>query len=187
MKGIFMRYNLVLILAAALFYIGCEKDSNPADTGGNTTTGTSTFTSNNVKSAPVYFSFDAKDSTISTGTWDIKLTTLYSPDDTAKSFKFPGIVLNRTRNVVGKIVDSLSFDAIDASTATGLKTDPTDTTYVIGTLCLNYDSNTHKLNPYPNRTFVIQTVSGKKAKFRMLTYYNDQGASGYMKLEYLVK
>jgi hypothetical protein len=38
-----------------------------------------------------------------------------------------------------------------------------------------------------NRTFVVRSASGKHVKFRMLSYYNDQGASGYMKFEHVVE
>jgi hypothetical protein len=60
--------------------------------------------------------------------------------------------------------------------------------FSIGSFCLKYAGPpTHKLNPYTDRTFVVKTAAGKFAKFKMLTYYNEAGASGYMKFQYDVK
>lgn len=183
-----MRLTVVIALAVGLLAAaGCEKKEDapvtPSPTGGS-----GIFTSSNVKTAPVYFSFDAKDSVPVSGAWDLKLTTMYAPDDTAKAFKYPGIALNRQRNVQAKIVDGQTYESVDQSAATALQTDPNDTTVIIGIRCLYYTGPpSHRLNPYDNRTFVVQTGSGKRAKLRMLSYYNDQGVSGYMKFEYFVK
>jgi hypothetical protein len=173
-------------LLALLVLGGCDKkNDNPASP---TTTANDVFASGNVKNTPVYFSFDTQDSVAATGAWDLELAVVPILADSTSNFyvSFPVIILNRTRNVEAKIVDSLAFDSVDPSTVTGLQTDPTDTTYVIGEQCLNYDDVNHKLNPYDNRTFVVKTGSGKLVKMRLLSYYNDQGASGYMKFEYAI-
>jgi hypothetical protein len=60
--------------------------------------------------------------------------------------------------------------------------------YSIGTAVLKYAGPpTHKLNPYTDRTFVVKTQDGKFAKFEMLSYYNEAGASGYMKFKYEIQ
>lgn len=59
--------------------------------------------------------------------------------------------------------------------------------YAIGTNCLSYNGSTHILSPYTNRTFVVKTAAGATAKFKMLTYYNEANASGFMKFQYEVK
>ncbi len=175
----------LLVLPAFALLVGCEKDSDPV-TPPVPTTGT--FTSTSVKTAPVYFSFATQDTVPATGDWDLKLTTLYAPDDTSKSFKYPGIVLNRARNVKARVLDSTEYASLDATTISGLETDPDDDNQIIGIKCFYYTGPpSHKLNPYDKRVFVIQTATGKRAKMRMLTYYNDSGASGYMKFEYSVK
>jgi hypothetical protein len=117
--------------------------------------------------------------------WDIKLCVISVPSPIGP-VSFPGIVLNRDKGVLAKIVDGTAFADVDAAAVTGLMPD-TDTSYAIGTECLSYDQNTHHLSPYGNRTFVVQTVAAKRAKFQMLSYYNDSGVSGYMKFEYVVK
>ena len=175
------------VLLALLVLGGCnKKDDNPTSP---TTTANDVFASGNVKNTPVYFSFDTKDSVAVSGAWDIELAVVPILADPSTNFyvSFPVIILNRTRNVQAKIVDSLAFDSVDAATVTGLQTDPTDTTYVIGEECLNYNDVNHTLNPYDNRTFVVKTGSGKLVKMRMLSYYNDAGASGYMKFEYVIE
>ena len=130
-----------------------------------------------------YFSFSKGQ--ITPAPWDVKLTVLSMPTPIGP-MNFPGIALNRELNVTAKIVNGTGFDSVDPAAETGLTKD-TDTSFVIGTECLKYDENSHRLNPYDNRTFVISTIAGKRVKVRMLGYYNDQGASGYMKFEYIVK
>ena len=70
---------------------------------------------------------------------------------------------------------------------TGLKTDTNDTTLVIGTHCLNYDDATHRLNPYPNRSFVVRTAGNRLVKFRVVSYYNPAGVSGYITFDYAMQ
>ena len=175
----------ILVLPVIAVLIGCEKSSDPVTP---TVPTTGTFTTESVKLGNTYFSFATQGKVDSTKDWDIKLTTLYAPDDTSKSFKYPGIVLNRAKNVQAKVLDSLAFESVDASTVTGLQADPSDDAQIIGIKCFFYTGPpSHKLNPYDNRTFVLQTAAGKRAKMRMLTYYNDAGASGFVKFEYSVK
>jgi hypothetical protein len=123
--------------------------------------------------------------TVTKKSWDVKCTIIMVPTPIGP-MSFPGIALNRDANVTGKVVDGTAFDGVDPATVTGLQTD-VDTSFVIGTNCLSYDENTHRLSPYTNRTFVVSTTAGKRAKFRLLSYYNDAGASGFMKFEYVVK
>lgn len=179
MKNVFLT---TIIAAVLIMGQGCKKDSDSVLE--TPPTGSGTFSTGNIKTSPVYFSFDTKDTVKGSQTWDIKCTTMFAPDDSTKSFAFPGIALNRTLGVKGKIVDGTPFESVNAATVTGLATDPSDTTYVIGTLALNYNSTTHKLTPYANRVFVVKTASGKLVKFRLLSYYNAAGASGYMTFEY---
>jgi len=181
----------MIVLSALIFvaFTGCEKeDSNPIASTPKPA-GLKTFSSNNVKLSPVYFSFDLKDSTTQTGAWDLKLTTMTAPEDTLGTFKFPGIQLNKTRNVKAKIVDNANLDSLNALTVTELVGD-TDTSYAIGTLCLYYTGTTgtppHSLKPYDKRIFVVETGSGKRVKFQMKSYYNTAGASGYMTFDYIV-
>ncbi len=179
MKHVFLSAVLAVLLVMGQ---GCKKDSDTVvDTPA---TGTATFSTANIKTSPVYFSFDAKDTVKSTQAWDVKFTTMFAPDDSTKSFAFPGVALNRALNVQGKIVDGTAFEAVNAAAVSGLATDKNDSTYVIGTLALSYDPASHKLSPYANRVFVIKTASGKTVKFRILSYYNTAGASGYVTFEY---
>lgn len=115
-----------LILTTPLFvllFIGCEKDKDPVTPP---VSGSNTFSSSNVKTSPVYFSFSSKDSVQSTQQWDLKLTTLFSPDDSLRQFPFPGIVLNSSLGVLGTFVDQ-KFDLVNPSAVTGLKKDIVDT------------------------------------------------------------
>jgi hypothetical protein len=116
--------------------------------------------------------------------WDIKLTVIAVPTPIGP-MNFPGIVLNRAAGVTAAVVDGMPFaDVIPAST-TGLAAD-TETAFVIGTECLDYDENSHRLSPFVDRSFVLQTVGGKRVKFEMLSYYNDELQSGYMKFAYVL-
>lgn len=175
------------LLVALLVLGGCDKkNNNPA---GPTTTQNFVFASANVKLSPVYFSFGTKDSVTANDAWDLELNVVSVLADSASNLyvKFPVIILNRARNVEARVIDGEPFDSVNASAVTGLATDPSDTTFVIGEGCLNYDGVNHTLNPYDNRTFVVQTGSSQRVKMRMLSYYNDQGASGYMKFEYVIQ
>lgn len=257
-----MKYLLVTLALAGLLFTGCEKDDAAVTP---TPTTSNVFTSSNIKTKPVYFSFAAKDSVASTGSWDLKLTTVYAPDDSLRQFPSPGIVLNSALNVTGTYVD-VKYENVDPSTVTGLtkdaldtlvtdstrsiKTSPVyysfdkrdttaadgnwdvkmtinasneplivlnknkgvtgkvldatpfatfspasltnlesdvnDTTLVIGNKCLLYAGPpTHKLNPIANRTFVVRTINGARVKFQMLSYYNAAGASGFMKFQFV--
>ena len=95
-----MKQIISLLVLVGFLFIGCEKDkNNPVTTP---PAGSSTFTSNNVKTSPVYFSLAKCDSFTSAESWDLKLTTLYAPNDSTNSFKFPGIVLNPASGVTAK-------------------------------------------------------------------------------------
>lgn len=183
-----MKRLTVFALFVALAVAGCKKNDNPADSSQTTFSSTGTFSTGNVKNSPVYFSFEKKDTTARTQTWDIVLTnTLMSVDPSIPPIKYPVIQFNRSGNVSGAIVDSRDYDTIDPSAVTGLKTDTNDTTLVIGTNCLKYDDATHRLNPYPNRSFVVRTAGNKLVKFRLVSYYNSAGVSGYITFDYAVK
>jgi hypothetical protein len=257
-----MKKIFALMILSGVLITGCEKD----DTTVTPTTPTSNvFTSGNVKTKAVYFSFAAKDSVASTAAWDMKLTTLYAPDDSLRQFPFPGIalnpsgvvagtivdgtpcasvdpstvtglkkdivdtvkidstrsikgtplyysfarretttvtgdwdvkltinasaepliVLNKIKGVLGKVLDNTDYATLNAATVTGLEADVNDTTLVIGNKCFLYAGPpTHKLNPVTNRTFIIRSSNGARIKAKMLNYYNAAGTSGYFKFEY---
>lgn len=253
--------TLSIIIIAALLLVGCKKDE---DTTGPSPVSDITYTSANVKTAPVYFSFAKGTAVTSAESWDMKLTTVYAPDDSLRQFAFPGIVLNSAAGVTGTYIDTkysavdassitgltkdavdtlvtdstrsiksqpvyYSFDKRDTTTATGawdvkftvnaafeplimlnkdrgvtgavldgtpfdtyspaqttLSSDVNDTTLVIGNKCFLYAGPpTHKLNPVANRTFVVRTINGARVKFQTLNYYNAAGASGFVKLQYV--
>jgi hypothetical protein len=73
---------------------------------------------------------------------------------------------------------------VNAATVAGLSTDAAGSS-VIGMNCLNYDGTTHRLNPYANRTFVVQYGTSKRVKFKMISYYNETGTSGFMTIDYV--
>lgn len=254
-----MKKIILATIFSILILAGCEKKE---DILTPTVTEDPIFTTSNIKTKPVYFSFAAKDTVASTSVWDMKLTTVFAPDDSARQFPFPGIVLNSASNVLGTFIDKkyenvdaatvsglikditdtlwtdstrnikttpvyYSFDKRDTTSADGnwdvkmtinasqepliilnkakgvtgkvvdnttfstyspmtvaLESDVNDTTLVIGNKCLLYAGPpTHKLNPIPGRTFVVRTINGARVKFQMLNYYNAAGASGYMKFE----
>ena len=143
-------------------------------------TGFITYTTRSIKSGPFYFSFDTGDTTTSTGNWDVKMTR--------DAFAFPIIVLNRAKNVQAKVIDTtVSFENLNQFYISGLTTDATDSTFVIGQNCFSYDTTSHLLSPYATRVFVLKTASGNTVKFRTLNYYNSANASGFVKFEYYDK
>lgn len=173
----------IALVAFAVIVIGCDtKDDNPLVVENEAVRFTTT---NNVKTTPTYFSFDTGAATDSAGAWDVKLTYSYMlVDPSMPAIKYPFIALNAGRNVTAKMVDGTGFTSVNGSSATGLASDH-DTVAVIGTNCLNYDGTTHRLNPYPDRTFVVQTGLGTRVKFAMVSYYNEASVSGYMTLDYV--
>ena len=257
-----MKNILSIILFAGILFTGCEKEDSTVTP---TTPTSNVFTSGNVKTKAVYFSFAAKDSVASTAAWDMKLTTLYAPDDSLRQFPFPGIalnpagvvtgtivdgtpfasvnqstvsglkkdivdtvkidstrnikgtplyysfarretttatgdwdvkltinaaaepliVLNKAKGVTAKVLENTDYATLSAATVTGLESDVNDTTLAIGNKCFLYAGPpTHKLNPVANRTFVIRSSNGARIKAKMLSYYNAAGSSGYFKFEY---
>jgi len=183
-----MKTLTTIALFFTLAVPGCQKNDNPADASQLSFTTTGTFSTGNVKVSPAYFTFDKKDTTAPTQTWDILLTnTLMTVDPSIPAIKYPVIQFNRSKSVSGTIVDGKDFDAIDPSAVSELKTDTNDTTLVIGTNCLNYESATHRLSPFPNRSFVVRTASNKLVKFRIVSYYNADGVSGYITFDYAIK
>lgn len=170
------------IILLVLLTVGCKKDENPVTPQ---ETATRFTTTNNVKTVPTYFSFDTGAVTDSVGAWDVKMTFTYmAVDPSIPAIKYPFIGLNRSRNVMAKMVDSTDFSLVNGSTTTGLQSDG-DSTAVIGVNCLNYESGTHLLTPYQNRTFVVQTGTGTRVKFKMVGYYNEAAVSGFMTIDYV--
>jgi len=185
-KGILvMKHRMmpVALLALSFVLVSCKKEeSNPIAPQENVVRFT---TAENVKTLPTYFSFDTGAVTDSVGAWDVKLTFTYmNVDPSMPAIKYPFIGLNRTRNVLAKMIDSTEFGALDGRTMAGLLADG-DTTAVIGVNCLNYESGTHRLTPYANRNFVLQTGSSTRVKFKMVGYYKEAGTSGYMTIDYV--
>ncbi len=256
-----MKQFTIIATLVVLLFTGCEKDDETPITP--PATGSAIFTSGNVKTGAVYFSFSAKDSVASTGSWDLKLTTLFSPDDSLRQFPFPGIVLNPAlgvlgtsveqkfdlvnpsavanltadildtlaidstrsiktapvyysfdkrdttsadgnwdikwtvngpepivmlntqKGVTGKVLDNTDFSLLSAATVPDLESDLNDTTLVIGNKCFLYDPLTHRLNPVANRVFIVRTINGARVKFRTLSYYNAAGTSGYPQFEFV--
>lgn len=175
--------SLFLILALSLFVaIGCDtKDDNPVTSDSNTVRFT---TAQNVKTTPTFFSFDTGTTTDTLGAWDVMFGTIGVPAGPGMTVQFPAIRLNRGRAVSAKIVDGTEFASVNGATVSGLTAD-TDTSYAIGMECLDYDDASHQLSPYANRTFVLQTGAGTRVKFKMVSYYSEAGASGFMTLDYV--
>ncbi|MCU0453775.1 MAG: HmuY family protein [Bacteroidetes bacterium] len=178
--------NPMLLLTIAItlvFVVGCDtKDDNPVTA---TETAVRFTTTNNVKTVPTYFSFETGAVTDSAGAWDIRMSYSYMVVDTSMpAIKYPYIALNAARGVTAKIVDGSEFSLVNAATVAGLSTDAAGSS-VIGMNCLNYDGTTHRLNPYANRTFVVQYGTSKRVKFKMISYYNETGTSGFMTIDYV--
>lgn len=115
--------------------------------------------------------------------WDVKLTIIPTEVPPAGTFSFPGILLNTDKNVAVKAVADKEFSAVDAVATTGLISDSQQAA-VIGTDWFNYDSNTHIVTS-KKHTYVLQTASGKRTKFRINNYYDQNNQSGFFTLEYV--
>lgn len=180
MKKLALFTSVAVLIALA---VGCEtKDDNPMAPEESAVRFTTT---DNVKTLPTYFSFDTGTATDSAGAWDVKLTFSYMVVDTSMpAIKYPYIALNTARGVTAKMVDGSDFASVNGATVSGLAADGAGSP-VIGNLCLNYEGTTHRLNPYANRTFVLQTGLGKRIKFKMVSYYNEAGTSGFMTIDYV--
>lgn len=132
----------------------------------------------NIKTSPVYYSFDSRDTTSADGNWDIKWTV--------NSFMEPIVVLNKDKGVTGITLDNVDFHTVNTPSIPVLESDVNDTTLVIGNKCFLYAGPpTHRLNPVANRVFVVRTINGARVKFRTLNYYNSAGTSGYPQFEYV--
>lgn len=114
--------------------------------------------------------------------WDVKMCTIYTEVEEGFKVLFPAIVLNREGNVMAKVISEQDFADVDPATVTGMQTD-TDDSYVIGSDWFDYDSNSHFVTS-KGHTYVVQTHSGQMGKFQIVNYYNESGASGFMKIEY---
>jgi hypothetical protein len=174
--------TIILTIILLVLAVGCKKEDDPVTPQ---ETAVRFTTTNNVKTAPTYFSFDTGVVTDSVGAWDLKMTFAYMlVDPSMPPIKYPFIGLNKARSVTAKMIDSTAFSLVNGAATSGLQADG-DTTAVIGANCLNYESGTHLLTPYPNRTFVVQTGGGNRAKFKMVGYYNEAAVSGYMTIDYV--
>ena len=120
---------------------------------------------------------------IAANRWDIKLTVL-SVATPIGTMSFPGVVLNRAAGVKAAMVNGTPFSDVIPASVQPLLEDG-DSTFVIGTECLKYDENSHRLAPYDNRSFVVQTTAARRVKFQLNSYYNNSGASGFMAIEYV--
>lgn len=127
-----MRNTFLIFSFGFLLLIGCEKKDDTVTP--ETPKGTSSFTTANIKTKSVYFSFSANDTVAGTAQWDVKFTRLAAPDDSLKSFPiYPGIVLNNSLGVLAAFTDNADFSAFKASSAAGFKNDILDTVAVDST------------------------------------------------------
>ncbi|KAA3609327.1 MAG: hypothetical protein DWQ05_22815 [Calditrichaeota bacterium] len=129
----------------------------------------------------VYFSF--AHGAISPADWDIKLCilTTFVPE-AGFSMSFPAVLLNSESGVAGAIVAEQEFADIDKDAVTGLQADTPDAA-LIGSDWFDYDSNTHRVVS-KGQVYVIQTMANERVKFHITNYYNEDGVSGFMTLEY---
>jgi hypothetical protein len=124
MKNLLISFALIGILMA-----GCEKDDTSVTP---TPASSNVFTTSNIKTKPVYFSFASKDSVAATAAWDLKLTTVFAPDDSLRQFPSPGIVLNSALNVTGTYVD-VKYESVDPAAVSGLTKDALDSLVIDST------------------------------------------------------
>lgn len=132
---------------------------------------------------PSYFSF-SKGAVQDYGNWDVKLTTiLTTPEGSPFPVNFPAVLLNSSDEVTAKAVTGKEFNAVDAEAETNLTTDALPNMPVIGTDWFDYSTTDHRLTS-KGHVYVLETTTGKRTKFRILNYYDDNNESGHMKLEY---
>jgi len=98
--------------------------------------------------------------------------------------KYPAILLNSPAGVKATYIDNVDYNTISINQYYNNLVSDQDTTYAIGDKCLKYDENTHKLNPYDKRVFIVKSYNGTLYKMKILNYYNNLGKSGYLTFEY---
>ncbi|RMH71257.1 MAG: hypothetical protein D6675_07165 [Gemmatimonadetes bacterium] len=120
--------------------------------------------------------------------WDIKMgiILLWVEDGGFAGYmNLPGIMLNDGVGVV--TITDQTFEEVDPTTLpeSAFQTD-TATEYVIGDTWFEYDGETHIVTSR-GYTYAVKLADGSRAKFRVLTYYNEEtNESGYMKIEYVL-
>ncbi len=115
--------------------------------------------------------------------WDLKFTTL-GVQTPFGIMKYPGILLNNAKGVKATFADNVEYSNILVNQYVDQLKADLDTNYAIGMNCFKYDENSHKLNPYDKRVFVIRSYNGNLFKMKLLNYYNNLGKSGYITFEY---
>ncbi len=114
--------------------------------------------------------------------WDIKMAVLPTEVPNAGTFNFPAILMNSGAGVKGAMIDDQNFADVDAAAAGNLQGEE-EGAWLIGTDWFNYDQNTHRVSS-KEAVYVIETTGGKRVKFQVQNYYNEQGESGYISMRY---
>jgi hypothetical protein len=115
--------------------------------------------------------------------WDIKFTN-FGVQTPFGIMKYPAILLNSPAGVKATYIDNVDYNTISINQYYNNLVSDQDTTYAIGDKCLKYDENTHILNPYDKRVFIVKSYNGTLYKMKILNYYNNLGKSGYFTFEY---
>ncbi len=181
-----MRYPLMVILLLGLLSQGCEDKKtqkiNPLDEGINT------YTSVNVKQeGPEYFIFADNEGTLTEPAhWDMAFATVeFVPAPGAPAIQDPVIL-------TGKDIYFAKLEAADLSEVTDVpaaalfKTDNTGEYITQG--WYDYNPDTHLITP-KDYVYVVNTSDGKYPAFEITSYYDDNGDSGTITIQwkYLVK
>jgi len=151
------------------------------DAEGNTFGSESTVNVAGSAAAEVFFSF--VNGVITPTVWDIKLCIIQTfVPEAGFSMSFPAILLNSEEGVAGTVVTDQAFADVDKNAVSGLKLENPEET-IVGSDWFDYDSNTHRVVS-KDLTYVIQTSGAERVKFHITNYYNEDGVSGFMTLEY---
>ncbi|MFQ6611714.1 MAG: HmuY family protein [Fidelibacterota bacterium] len=181
-----MKYPLMVIFLLSFLTQGCEdkkgQNLNPLDEGVNS------YTSVNIKQGgPEYFTFADNEGTLTEpAKWDMAFATVeFVPAPGAPAIQDPVIL-------TGTDVPFAKLDAADLSTVTDVpaatlfKTDDTGEYVTQG--WYDYNPETHLMTP-KDYVFVVNTSDGKYPAFEITSYYDDDGNSGTISIQwkYLVK
>ncbi len=129
----------------------------------------------------IFFSFT--NGLVTPAPWDIKLCIIQTYIAEAGFFmSFPAVLLNSTEGVAGAAVTDQTFADVDKDAVSGLQLENPEAT-IVGADWFDYDSNTHRVVS-KDLTYVIQTTGAERVKFHITNYYNEDGVSGFMTIEY---
>lgn len=177
-----MKKSTLFGLALSMIIFGCE-DKKADQDNDIIDESVKAFTSVNIKtSGPEFFTFsENKGTTSEPTTWDLSFAVVdFQPSPMAPVIKDPVIIIGNGKSATKIEANSLAdFQSMPAASSFKVDKDGYYTTQG----WYDYNSTNHVISP-KDYIYAIKLDDTKDVLFEIIDYYDDNGSSGYLTIQW---